>query len=176
MRNWTVFKSGQSQNSNVDRPKGNDSTNIKSTVKMDGHESERSRHFDFAVFSVWSDIFIYIQYEFQYVFTCISLKTTQVQTPFKILPTCEIQKIFFRSQISFWLCNIDPNDSRRNNIWKKSWFMILLLDSIIHVHIFTLSHFGSQKGKYALNNPQLFYCDVRKRFWLTILGKDQISR
>ena len=62
---------------------------------MDGHESERSRRFDFAVFSVWSDIFIYIQYEFQYVFTCISLKTTQVQTPFKILLTCEIQKNIF---------------------------------------------------------------------------------
>ena len=28
-------------------------------------------------------------------------------------------KYFFRSQISFWLCYIDPNDSRRNNIWKK---------------------------------------------------------
>ena len=95
MRNWTVFKSGQSQNSNVDRPKGNDSTNIKSTVKMDGHESERSRRFDFAISGVWSDIFIYIRYDFQYVFTCISLKTTQVQTPFKILPTCEIQKNIF---------------------------------------------------------------------------------
>ena len=96
--------------------------------------------------------------------------------PLRFYQPVKSKKYFFRSQISFWLCNIDPNDSRRNNIWKKSWFMILLLDSIIHVHIFTLSHFGSQKGKYALNNPQLFYCDVRKRFWLTILGKDQISR
>ena len=95
MRNWTVFKSGQSQNSNVDRPKGNDSTNIKSTVKMDGHESERSRRFDFAVL-VYDLTFSYIfNMSFNMCLHAFHSRQLKFRHPLRFYQPVKSKKYFF---------------------------------------------------------------------------------
>ena len=74
---------------------------------------------------------------FQYVFTCISFKTCQhqVQTPLKST-NLWIRNIYFVPRSVFDCVTLIQMTAVEIIFGKKSWFMILLLDSIHpHVHL-----------------------------------------